>query len=190
MTTVRSFLLALCCGLASVPAVANLPAIDGALAAPLASALAQPRLAGQVRYTFWGFDVYEARLWVGPGFDASALALQPYALELTYRRSFSGRAIAERSIEEMRRIGDVSEAQARRWQEAMERAFPDVAPGDRLTGIHLPGQGARFLANGQPRAEIADPEFARLFFGIWLSERTPEPRLRDALLGLAGRAER
>jgi hypothetical protein len=59
-----------------------------------------------------------------------------------------------------------------------------VAAGDRLTGIHLPGQGARFLANGRPTADVNDPEFARLFFGIWLSDKTPEPQLRLALLGL------
>ena len=30
--------------------------------------------------------------------------------------------------------------------------------------------------------EVADPEFARLFFGIWLSPNTSEPSLRQALL--------
>lgn len=30
--------------------------------------------------------------------------------------------------------------------------------------------------------EVADPEFARLFFGIWLSPNTSEPALRQALL--------
>lgn len=161
-------------------------AATASAAAPVpAEELAQPRLAGQARFSFWGFDIYEARLWVEPGFSAAALAGQRYALELTYQRSFKGRAIAERSIDEMRRIGSFSEAQAQAWLQAMAAAFPDVAAGDRLTGINLPGQGARFLANGRLRAEIADPEFARLFFGIWLSERTAEPRQRQALLGQA-----
>jgi hypothetical protein len=29
---------------------------------------------------------------------------------------------------------------------------------------------------------VPDPEFSRLFFGIWLAETTSEPRLRNALL--------
>jgi hypothetical protein len=32
------------------------------------------------------------------------------------------------------------------------------------------------------RGEIAEPEFARLFFAIWLDPRTSAPDLRAALL--------
>lgn len=104
-------------------------------------------------------------------------------MDLHYLRNFRGRDIAERSIAEMRRLGSFSEAQAQRWLLAMQAVFPDVAAGDRLTGVHLPGRGAQFYANGEPTGEIADPEFARLFFGIWLSEQTSAPKLRLALLG-------
>lgn len=146
--------------------------------------LAQPRLAGSSRYSYWGFDIYQATLWVEPGFRGSEPARSRFALELHYLRGFKGSDIARRSIEEMRRVGEFSEAQAQAWLQAMQAAFPDVAAGDRLTGIHRPGQGARFLANGRPTFDVNDPEFARLFFGIWLSDKTPEPRLRQALLGL------
>ena len=152
----------------------------------MAAALAQPRLAGVAPYTFWGFDIYQASLWVESGFDAAALGRQRFALELDYRRNFSGRDIAERSIAEMRRIGSFSPEQAQRWLLAMQAAFPDVNAGDRLTGVHLPGRGAQFFSNGRFTAEVADPVFAELFFGIWLSERSSAPRLRTALLGAPG----
>lgn len=145
--------------------------------------LAQPRQIGRGLYTYWGFEIYQASLWAEPGFDAAALPSQRYALELHYRRGFKGRDIAERSLTEMRRVGSFSESQAQRWRSAMQAVFPDVAAGDRLTGVHLPGRGALFYANGRPAGEIADPEFARLFFGIWLSEQTSAPELRLALLG-------
>lgn len=161
------------------------PAAASAAPAAQPAGLAQPRLAGAARFTFWGLAIYQARLWVEPGFDPAALAGQRYALELTYQRNFKGQDIAQRSIDEMRRIGPFSDAQARDWLQAMQAAFPDVAPGDRITGVHLPGQGARFLFNGQFRADIADPAFAPLFFGIWLSELSAEPRQRLALLGQA-----
>ena len=85
----------------------------------------------------------------------------------------------------MRRIGPFSEAQAKDWLQAMAAAFPDVRAGDRLLGVHLPGRGAQFYYNGRLTSEVRDPEFARLFFGIWLSEQTPAPKLRAALLGQA-----
>ncbi|MEK9952967.1 MAG: chalcone isomerase family protein [Curvibacter sp.] len=147
--------------------------------------LAQLRAAGSGTYTYWGFEVYQASLWVEPGFEPAAFARQRHALELQYLRNFKGRDIAERSIEEMRRIGPFSETQARDWLQAMVAAFPDVRAGDRLLGVHLPGRGAQFYYNGRPTGEVRDPEFARLFFGIWLSEQTTAPRLRAALLGQA-----
>ena len=52
-----------------------------------------------------------------------------------------------------------------------------------IIGLLLPGQGARFFFNGRASGELAEAEFARLFFGIWLSPRTSEPALREQLLG-------
>lgn len=64
----------------------------------------------------------------------------------------------------------------------MVRVFPDVRRGDRLTGVHLPGVGVRFLHNDQVVGEVRDTAFARIFMGIWLSPRTSEPQLRRQLL--------
>jgi len=166
----------------------TLPAAQAEIAAaprPPTSApvLAPLRQAGSGTYSYWGFDIYQARLWVEPGFDAKAPARQRYALELQYLRGFKGRDIAQRSLAEMRRQGPLSEEQAQRWLQAMQAAFPDVASGDRLLGVHVPGHGAQFYANGRSSGEVADPEFARRFFGIWLSEWTSAPQLREALLG-------
>jgi hypothetical protein len=85
----------------------------------------------------------------------------------------------------MRRSADITPAQAQRWLADMQAAFPDVNAGDRLTGLHSPGVGARFWLNGQPRADLRDAEFSRLFFGIWLAESTSEPELRSELLARA-----
>jgi hypothetical protein len=131
---------------------------------------------------FFAFDVYDAALWVAPGFRASRFAHSKLALELTYLRSLKGRSIAERSIDEMRRGATLTAAQEQNWLAAMQAAFPDVQAGDRITGVHQPGVGARFWFNGQLRATVPDAEFSRLFFGIWLAETTSEPWLRSALL--------
>lgn len=163
-----------------VPATAALA--DSGRLAPLAGT----RLAGQGLLRFWGLEVYQASLWVGPGFRSESFASQPFALELEYRRAFKAGAIAERSIQEMRRLGSFSDSQAQRWQRALQVALPDVRPGDRIVGLHRPGLGARFEQGGRLLGEVADPEFARLFFAIWLSPATSEPTLREALLAGVG----
>ena len=144
--------------------------------------LPQYRLLGKGRLTFFGIPVYDAQLWAAPGFRAGQLADQLFALELAYLRDFSSQAVAERSIAEMRRSAPLSDAQASAWTREMRRVLPDIKKGDRLMGINRPGVGAVFLVNGKPNGEIQDPEFARLFFGIWLSPHTSEPQLRGALL--------
>ena len=153
--------------------------------AELAIDLPGARLQGTARMRFFGLHVYDIRLWTAAAAPATDPAQPPLALELIYGRKLVGEQIASRSIDEMRRIGSLSEAQATAWLAAMTRLFPDVKAGDRLTGVLRPDGVSRFHFNGQARGEIADADFGRLFFGIWLSPRTSEPRLREQLLGLA-----
>ena len=150
--------------------------------AEVQEALPKAQLRGQTRLTVWGFKVYDARLWSLPGFNAADYAAHPLALELAYLRAFDAADIAERSLTEMRRSAPISEAQARQWPADMRRVFPNVKVGDRILGLHRPGAGARFWINGQRGGEIADAEFSRLFFGIWLSPQSSEPVMRAALL--------
>jgi Chalcone isomerase-like len=142
-------------------------------------------LRGQSRFRVWGFEVYDASLWTTPGFNPAQAEGQRLALELRYLRDFAAKDIAERSIKEMRRHASLAVDQESRWLAEMLRVFPDVRKGDRLLGLQRPGEAAVFWFNGRPRGEIRDGEFARRFFGIWLSPQTSEPALRRALLGSA-----
>lgn len=140
---------------------------------------------GTARMRYFTFNVYDAALWVAPGFSATRYTQAAFGLQLTYLRSLDGKAIAERSLTEMRRSASLTPAQEQRWLAAMQDAFPNVNAGDRITGLHQPGVGARFWFNGTARSTVADTEFSRLFFGIWLAETTSEPGLRTALLAKA-----
>ena len=148
----------------------------------LRAALPSAALSGQATMTFWGLKVYRASLWVTPGFVATAYDQTAFALELAYLRDFKGADIASRSITEMRRQGPIEAERAARWESRMRDLFPDVKPGDSITGVNQSGRGALFLSNGRVLGEIADPEFAKLFFGIWLAPRTSQPQLRRDLL--------
>jgi hypothetical protein len=141
------------------------------------------RLLGQGRLTYFGLNVYGAKLWVTEAFKADEFTRHPMALELEYARALVGRLIAERSLDEMKKLGDVPEAKGEGWLATMTQIFPDVDKGDRITGLYHPIDGMRFFLNGKLRGEVRDPLFARLFVGIWLSPRTSQPKLRQALLG-------
>jgi len=156
---------------------------EAAAPSEVLAGLPDARLRGSGRMTFFGLHIYDIRLWVGEGF--TDYTKSPLALELEYARTLYGKLIAERSLTEMKRAGDIPDDKAERWLEAMRKTFPDVAKGDRITGVFQPGVTAKFFFNGQPRGEIRDAEFAQRFFGIWLSARTSEPKLREALLGAA-----
>jgi hypothetical protein len=160
----------------AAPAAAALPVEVSSAESPL-------RLLGRGNLRFFGLMVYEARLWAAADFVAGRYDAHAFALELIYARKLEGAAIAQRSIVEMRRSGSLTDSQAQAWQEEMVRAFPDIKPGDRLTGVHTPGAATRFFLNGRLTSAVADSQFARAFFGIWLAPGTSEPGLRQELIG-------
>ena len=189
MPLVASAALGMACHAQTTPT----PETQGAKAASavddsrpeLVGLLPSHRLLGKTRLKVWGFQVYDARLWVAPGFKPDQFANEPFALELAYLRDFTSTEIAERSLTEMRRSATISEEKAKTWITALMRVLPEVKKGDRITGINRVGEGAIFLVNGKRSGEIRDAEFARLFFGIWLSPKTSEPQMRSALLAEA-----
>ena len=169
--------------LAGPAALLPKPALAAAPPPEVDAALPQARLLGSGRLRFLAFNVYDARLWTPVAVAPEQWAATPLALELQYLRKLDGQAIAERSLQEMKRQGEIAADTASRWLADMRRVFPNVAAGDRITGVHLPGEGARFFFNGQLKGEVRDPEFARWFFGIWLAPQTSEPAMRQQLLG-------
>lgn len=166
-------------------ALLALPWLAQARPAEVSTELPGAKLQGQGLLRFLGLRVYDARLWVGEGFKPDDYAQHPIALELEYARELVGKRIAERSLVEMRKVGEVPDDKATAWLAAMEQAFPDVKAGDRITGLYRPTDGMRFFVNGKAGREVRDAAFARLFIGVWLSPRSSEPALRRALLGLS-----
>jgi len=146
----------------------------------VAATAPEVRLQGGGELRYFGLSIYDGFYWSpAPAFSVE----QPFALDLHYHRDLKGRGIAERSIDEIRKLGVGSPDEQSRWLEAMRRLFPDVRKGDRLTGVNVPGKGASFFHNGAPIGEIADARFARAFFGIWLDPKTSRPDFRRLLLG-------
>ena len=159
------------------------PADPAKLPQEINSALTPAQFSGTGKLTFYGLNVYEASLWVSVGFKPNDFGDHALVLDLHYLRSFTAVDIAKRSLEEMQRIEPVPEQKAAQWLKALNEAFPNIKKGDHLIGLHTPGSGATFWHNGKRSGEIKDAEFSRQFFAIWLSPKTSEPKLRQALLG-------
>lgn len=177
VTRILAALLVLLC---AVPALAvNMPA-------PIGVEIGNARLAGQGSYRWFGLKIYEAQLWVGErGFRTDDPAAAKFALNLTYARDLYGKRIARSSIDEIGKLGLGTSEQHEVWLKRMEALFPDVHEGTQISGIFLPGQGARFYLNGKLLGEISDTEFAQAFFAIWLDPHTSASSLRNSLLSSA-----
>jgi hypothetical protein len=158
----------------------SMPATAQTLAAPVAAAAPNLKMQGEGTMRFFGLKVYDVRLWTLMSRFTHA---EPFALELVYDMSLRGKDIAERSVTEMRGIGIKDEDKLKRWGEQMAKVFPDVKAGDALIGVSIPGKEARFYNREKLIASIPDPEFARAFFDIWLSDKTSAPSVRSKLLG-------
>ena len=183
-------------GIAALPVVILLPQVSNAQTATgVAGGSDQPpdevrrrrpaaRLSGRGTLRFLGLHIYDALLWAENAVDSGNYVAQPLALELRYARSLYGSLIAERSLREMERAGPIPSAQSERWLAFMRDAFPDVAAGDRITGLWNPAEEtSEFVINGKQSKSLRDRAFGERFFGIWLGSSTSEPALRQALLG-------
>lgn len=162
--------------IATAQAAENIPA-------PVRSEIAHARLAGQGSFRWFGFRVYDAELWVGDqGYRAAAPESAKFALSITYARGIDGKHIARSSINEIKKLGFGTSEQQETWLQQMNALFPDVHQGTQISGIYLPDHGARFHLDGKLLGEVADTQFARAFFAIWLDPRTTAATLRSQLL--------
>lgn len=171
MNALPRLLLCLLLGLSSAATSAN-----------WREAVPDAQLVGAGDLRFFGFRIYTAQLW------SSARPLRadtPFALELTYHRSIEREDFVRTSLEEIVRLTSPAPDAAllQRWEAEMQQAFVDVQPGERITGVFLPGFGCRFYAGDRLQHEVADPQFADAFFSIWLDPRSRDQNLRRKLLG-------
>ena len=126
------------------------------------------------------WEVYDATLYAK---DGSWNRNEPFALNIDYKRTIDGVDIADRSAEEIKSLGYGDENKLANWLTQMREIFPDVTPESTITGLYQPNQPTIFYHNAARIGTIDDPEFGKWFFDIWLSKKTPEPKLRAALLG-------
>ena len=72
------------------------------------------------------------------------------------------------------------------WARELERIWTDVASGDNVTAVVLPGKETVFFDSRGVLGHVRDPDFGPAFLRIWLDSRTAIQDLRAQLLGGAG----
>jgi hypothetical protein len=153
-----------------------------ALAAPpeIASVIKADKPYGEGHMNFLFINAYNARLWT----DASSWTMdQPFAMEITYGLGFDTEDLVERTFKELKTVDPgLDDAERARLKPELEKVYPPVKKGDRLTALYVPGKPVMFSHNGTTTGAIAGDAFAKDFFGIWLSPNTSAPSLRAKLL--------
>ena len=165
----------------AVNAAAKVPAELGAFGGGT-----QWQMQGSGALRFFGFKAYDANLWTTAPTQNTVnphTAKSLYALEIVYNTGIKSAEIVNVSLVEMARLRKLTDNQLKAWTAEMQRTFPSVVSGDRLTGLHIPNGGTRFFFNSRLISEIADPAYGDAFFAIWLDEGTKRPDLRKQLLG-------
>lgn len=136
--------------------------------AEVARVLPNARMVGEATYAVVTVRLFNAELWT----ESTRFSWdRPFALTLTYERGARGSLLINRSIREMsqRGAGDAEALAPLRAQ--LERCFPNVSRGDRITGFSPSPDVAQFYFNGAQRCGVRSPGFRRHFFGIWLAGR-------------------
>lgn len=66
-------------------------------------------------------------------------------------------------------------------------AMADMAKGDAISIVYVPGKGTTVTVKGKETGPIAGADFARAVFSIWLGTNPPTASLKDGLLGKISR---
>jgi hypothetical protein len=134
----------------------------------VAQSIANAESVGQAQYRVLSVPLFSAETWAAGG-DFSWN--EPFALTLTYQRASRATTLLNRSIREMSGRGAGSPQALAPLRAQLARCLPNLARGDRITGVSTGPDTARFYHNGAHRCDVRWPGFRRYFFGIWLAGR-------------------
>jgi hypothetical protein len=144
--------------------------------------------AGQLSWL--GRPIYHASLWTPAGNFTGYQPGEPVALSLAYQRKFSRDELLRITSTAWRLLDSTPPGQRERWLAALRTFWSDVAPGDNVTTVVVPGQATHFYDHRGFMGKVDDPAFGPAFLSIWLDSRSVVGDLRVQLLGLERSAAR
>ena len=141
----------------------------------------QLQLVGEYDFNYLFWDVYIAKLYSRDGTFVEA-DTKPYVLQLTYQRSFSTTSLIEETRKQLNLIENADKQKIEYWLSKLSNILINVNPGDTIS-LHVnESYHSQFFHNDIFLGKIQDQEFSRMFSGIWLSEKSQRPRMRNSLV--------
>ncbi|RVU40664.1 hypothetical protein EOE67_06210 [Rheinheimera riviphila] len=139
---------------------------------------------GEGKYSYWLWDLYQARLATPSGKFVDYQQSVPLLLELRYLRDITKTEFVDATVDQWGIQAGAVQKQHKLWAGELTTLWRDVKKGDMLSAeLHADGL-ISFYFNQQLLGKTKDPNLGPAFFDIWLSEKTTAPELRQLLLKL------
>ena len=128
-------------------------------------------LKSSYKFTYYMFDVYQVELYLEVNSEASdALTDIPKRLQFRYFRDIPAETLIEKANESLEDIPSFSFDKFSAELNSLNDAYIDVKEGDRYTMNYTPGIGTDLILNGKKLVTVPGKDFAKFYFGIWLSK--------------------
>ena len=131
---------------------------------------------GEAEFRYFGLKFYDARLYTKNG--ASFVWDHDFALEISYARRFSQKALVNSTMTEIERMGRNS-PDAATWNDC----FRSVQRGHRYLAVSKGPDQLEFWLNGQKTCDLKHAGITRSFMGIFLGENTRSASFTRQLKG-------
>jgi hypothetical protein len=150
------------------------------LPAPLREVQPELRPSGATTLRWFGIKIYDVALFAQEiPYTSNGTAV----LSIRYDISIKHHRLLETTLQEWQRLGQGTETQRTQWIKQLDKLWPDLKPGDRLTAFKRRDGPTQFYFDDRLLGEISDPAFGPAFFAIWLDPNCRYPAVRKALLG-------
>jgi hypothetical protein len=126
----------------------------------------------KARYRYYGFLVFDSFLYAeNPSvLQTDFLGKVPVALRLCYHRSLKDEEFRRSAVETLALHPDKPDQLLKTRLEILHPKYQTVQEGDCYQLSFKPGIGTELALNDKPVATIPGDDFARYYFGIWLSK--------------------
>ena len=147
------------------------------------------REAGSAVFRWWGFHVYEAKLFVNSAVledGYNAVSARPKVLTLTYNTSFTAEEFFVSSTEILAANDRIRPSIAKQCLSELQSIFRPVTKGDSYQLVHRKDGKLDLLLNDELLGTVCDENGTRAYFSIWLSrDHSIKESFQRELLGAA-----
>ena len=137
-------------------------------------------------FHFMHVDVYAAAFYIVESARTPDEVMEsvPKALKLVYHYPVKKTDILRVADKNLRGNPTVDYKKIQRRLEKLNEFFIDVKDGDTYLMLYEPGVGTTFVFNGSKKLLVPGDDFAKAYFGIWISKYSVSQKFRKELLGM------